>query len=142
MCQYLDPITNINIEIGEIKKSGGREAMFKGYWQLILCLAVLSFAVQALFKNLRCNMTGFLFVAKNRYEVSLKWDGVKFPNFPESSFQLDQNCNDFYYLISFTINFHLVCTSDYFILICSFHVILFLKKNLSRWNWHQIKRYQ
>lgn len=87
MCQYSDPITNINVEIGEIKKSGGKDAMIKGCRQLMLRLAVLSFAVQALFKNPRCNMTGILFVTKNGHEVSSpEWDGVKFPDFPESNF--------------------------------------------------------
>ena len=77
-------ISDITIELGEIKLSGGVKAVKKAYRQLLLQLAVLSFIVEAMKKDeedyANCRLIGKIFVPRV-LEVTIQpeWEaGIRF----------------------------------------------------------------
>ncbi|CAB5213592.1 unnamed protein product [Rhizophagus irregularis] len=93
-------ISDVTIELGEIKLSSGNKAIKKAYRQLLLRLAVLSFVVEAMNKDeknkdeknkdeknvkVKCRLIGKIFVPKiSEISIQPRWaDGIKFSSFAE-----------------------------------------------------------
>ncbi|GBB99791.1 hypothetical protein RclHR1_36300001, partial [Rhizophagus clarus] len=78
-------ITDVTIELGEIKLSSGSKAIKKAYRQLLLQLAVLGFVVKAMNingVNDKCNLVGKIFVPRtSEVKIQPSWeDGITFPD--------------------------------------------------------------
>ncbi|GBB92820.1 hypothetical protein RclHR1_20600005 [Rhizophagus clarus] len=78
-------ITDVTIELGEIKLSSGSKAIKKTYRQLLLRLAVLGFVVKAMNingVNDKCNLVGKIFVPRtSEVRIQPSWeDGITFPD--------------------------------------------------------------
>ena len=81
-------ISDITIELGEIKLSSGGKAVKKSFRQLLLRLAVLSFVVEAMNKDeniTKCTLIGKIFVPRGS-EISIQpgWEnGIRFSSSAE-----------------------------------------------------------
>ncbi|CAB4484788.1 unnamed protein product [Rhizophagus irregularis] len=67
-------IETFNIEIGEIKKSDSTDMVTKGYRQLWLRLAVISYALSIIDPKLKCNLIGNLYTRKTDKTFNSQYD--------------------------------------------------------------------
>ena len=75
-------MSDMTVELGEIKLSSGSKAIKKAYRQLLLRLAVLGFVIEAMGDDFKCNLIGKIFVPRtSEIEIQSSWkDGITFPS--------------------------------------------------------------
>ena len=76
-------MSDMTVELGEIKLSSGSKAIKKAYRQLLLQLAVLGFVIKAMNdKDFKCNLIGKIFVPRtSEVRIQSSWkDGITFPS--------------------------------------------------------------
>ena len=77
-------IANITVELGEIKSSNTSTAIKKGYRQLLLRLAVLSYVIEACSNDsFNFNLFGKIYVPKTdpNFQIPPEWKkGITFSN--------------------------------------------------------------
>ncbi|CAB5367611.1 unnamed protein product [Rhizophagus irregularis] len=82
-------IETFNIEIGEIKKSDSTDMVTKGYRQLWLRLAVISYALSIIDPKLKCNLIGNLYTRKTDKTFNSQYDD----GYPEAVIHSDNFCS-------------------------------------------------
>lgn len=79
-------ITNIAVELGEIKSSNANEIIKKGYHQLLLRLAVFGYVIDACFgrdETPKFNLFGKIYMPTihPNFKIPEKWkEGINFPS--------------------------------------------------------------